>query len=80
MDVDKEDFDADAQQIYAGRNARKCWEVSRHQNHVAMPFHTFSVKRGGKQVQAILSASWMQKWRIAHKFTTGWEDQKGWNR
>ena len=39
----------------------------------------FNVKGEGKQVQAILSVSWMQKWMkkqlIAHKFkfTTGWE-------
>jgi hypothetical protein len=38
-----------------------------------VPPPAFSVKRGGKQVQAILSASWMQKQLMAHKFTMGWE-------
>jgi hypothetical protein len=60
--------------------AQNCWFLFRDKavypginNHTAMPFSTFNVKRGGKQVQAILSASWIQKQLIAHKFTTGWE-------
>ena len=61
MDVDEEDVDADSQQLGQEELLESVGTYPGIHNHIAMPFHTFSVKRGGKQVQAILSASWMQK-------------------
>ena len=48
MDVDEEDVDTDAQQLVQGQLLESVGKYPGINNHIAMPFPTFSLKRGGK--------------------------------